>query len=275
MIHSLQRRMKQSRSLLPRLLCATVWSFKSSLKYRSLVLIYQRKDGSYVNRRHDAIFVSPDVDASSYGQVVARVRDEWLWAGEISQGDVVVDVGAGVGDEVLVFSRALGDLGKVIAVEAHPRTFECLQEVIRRNFLENVTACNVAISGAPDKFSLRIGDSHLDAQLVAEDHGEVSIDAVTLPMLLDELGVEVVDLLKMNIEGAELPALLACRGHFHRFRRIVVSCHDFITDVRPQEAGMKTYDHVVKLLTDHGYEIAPPRRDSRPWVRYFVYAARR
>lgn len=43
-------------------------------------------------------------------------------------GDVILDIGAGAGEEALTFSRAVGSSGRVICVEAHPRTFRCLQK---------------------------------------------------------------------------------------------------------------------------------------------------
>ena len=51
-----------------------------------------------------------------------------------------MDVGAGVGEETLTFSRAVGARGEVICIEAHPRTHQCLEMLIRYNRLENVTA---------------------------------------------------------------------------------------------------------------------------------------
>ena len=43
-------------------------------------------------------------------------------------GDTVVDVGAGMGDDTLVFSRMVGPSGRVFSFEAHPDTFRCLQK---------------------------------------------------------------------------------------------------------------------------------------------------
>src|SRR5271154_2216517 len=47
----------------------------------------------------------------------------FLWGYTPGVGDVVIDVGAGVGEEALTFSRAVGKHGRVICIEAHPRTY--------------------------------------------------------------------------------------------------------------------------------------------------------
>ena len=43
-------------------------------------------------------------------------------------GDTVVDVGAGMGDDTLVFSRMVGPSGRVFSFEAHPDNLRCLQK---------------------------------------------------------------------------------------------------------------------------------------------------
>jgi hypothetical protein len=62
----------------------------------------------------------------------------FFWRYQPRPGDVVIDIGAGVGEETLSFSRAVGPKGKVVCVEAHPRTFRCLQKLVRYNQLVNV-----------------------------------------------------------------------------------------------------------------------------------------
>lgn len=272
--HDMFARVKTSRSIVARSICAFIWSLKSSLRFRVPVYIYRRRDGLFINRRPDAIFVSPEVHAASLPEISQRIEDEWLTQGGLESGDTVLDVGAGIGDEALVFSRAVGVGGRVIAVEAHPCTFECLKETMELNALSNVTAVNVAISNVVGTLAMQSGESYLTGKLVGDQGGDVLVDTVTIPILLDRLGVQVVDFMKMNIEGAELSALRGCQGSFERIRRLVVSCHDFIADSNPSEEGMRTYHQVVALLSENGYRVIAGRQDPRPWVRYYVYACR-
>jgi FkbM family methyltransferase len=55
-------------------------------------------------------------------------------------------VGAGVGEEALTFSRAVGERGKVICIEAHPRTYRCLEKLAHYNRLENVIPIHQAVT---------------------------------------------------------------------------------------------------------------------------------
>lgn len=59
-------------------------------------------------------------------------------------GDRMVDIGANFGLMSLHASRAVGPSGSVIALEPHPRTFQRLQDNLRHNDCQNVTAINIA-----------------------------------------------------------------------------------------------------------------------------------
>lgn len=265
---------KRSKNWLARMLCGFWWSVKNSVKKRRLMLIYQGQDAVYVNRQADAVFVSPEVHASSYDDISNRVQQEWLYECDLGEGQVVLDVGGGIGDEALVFSRAVGASGRVIAIEAHPNTFSFLRKAVALNTLVNVTALNVAVSDQNGDVAMESGESYLSGKVVAAGAGDVTVRAMTIPVILDELAVRYVDLMKMNIEGAELAALRGCIGSFHRIRKIVVSCHDFIADAAPHQDEMRTHDEVVKLLSANGFKVSSSRNDPRPWVRFYVYASR-
>lgn len=57
----------------------------------------------------------------------------------------MIDVGAGVGTETLVFSDQVGTKGKIYAIEAHPETFRFLTLLVEKNELQNVIRQNSAL----------------------------------------------------------------------------------------------------------------------------------
>lgn len=73
------------------------------------------------------------------------------WAGReieflrhtISQGNVVVDVGAFIGTHTLAFSRLVGDRGAVHAFEVQPSAVAVLNENVAVNNLQNVTVLSL------------------------------------------------------------------------------------------------------------------------------------
>ena len=113
--------------------------------------------GRWVNRLPEATFVSPDMHTAHYAQVEAMVFDYWCEFYRPKAGDVVVDVGAGIGEDSVVFGKLVGSGGRTVAIEAHPATFSALEATVGRSGLTNVVPVQRAIA---DKDGLlRIGDS--------------------------------------------------------------------------------------------------------------------
>ena len=101
----------------------------------------------------------------------------------------------------------------------------------------------------------------------------MTVSGYPLDVLLRAHGVNQVDLLKMNIEGAEVDALLGAEAVLGATRHVVISCHDFIADSGGPER-MRTYARVQEILENHGFALTLREEDPRPWVRYAVHGAR-
>jgi hypothetical protein len=80
------------------------------------------------------------------------------------------------------------------------------------------------------------------------------------------LGITRIDLLKMNIEGAEREAIRGVGALLANTHHVCISCHDFL--------GMPTKAEVRQFLTEHGFAVTA-REDARePWTRDYLYGVR-
>ena len=61
------------------------------------------------------------------------------------------------------------------------------------------------------------------------DDGEGDVAVVTMERVLAEAGVDSIDILKCDIEGAELELFEDCSSWINRVRAAVVECHDGLT----------------------------------------------
>lgn len=61
----------------------------------------------------------------------------------LQEGDLVVDLGAGIGDFAILASRRVGPEGKVIALEPNAEDYQLLKINVERNDCPNVTALKV------------------------------------------------------------------------------------------------------------------------------------
>lgn len=201
-------------------------------------------------------------------------QDIFLYEFQPGPGDVVVDVGAGIGAETFTIAPLVGSTGHVYAIEAHPRTFRCLETMVRLNRFPNVTVDAMAI--AENEGEVRIedeADGHISNAVVTGSEGSLTVPATTLDHYVQRRRIDRIDLLKMNIEGAEVGALRSGPNALKMTRHVVVSCHDFKAD-RTGEPFFRTKEAVRGMLREAGFETLERTDESRPWVRDTVYGWR-
>lgn len=138
----------------------------------------------------------------------------------IHPGDIVLDCGASDGDFTRVALAAGARL--VVSVEISPSSAEC----IRRNLASEIAAARVIVypKGVWDKedtLTLNVDDTNFAANSVVmrtdNSHPSVLVPLTTIDKLVAELNLPRVDFIKMDIEGAEIPALAGGRDTIARF----------------------------------------------------------
>lgn len=148
----------------------------------------------------------------------------------VQPGMVVLDIGAHIGYYSRIFGQLVGNGGRVLAFEPHPHTFATLRRNTRRQM--HVQLHQVAASDTRQETQLydyllmsASGSLHYDETLATLQRQQASeyavaprmqpnftaktytVQAVVLDDFLEALGIQAVDFIKMDIEGAELNAL--------------------------------------------------------------------
>lgn len=198
-------------------------------------------------------------------------RRNFFWGYTPKPGNVIVDIGAGVGEEALTFARAVGERGRVICIEAHPRTYRCLEKLVQYNRLHSVIAIHAAVT-EPGCSAVTIGTdpNYLASRLHASSG--TSVPASTIDEIHRRLQLGRVHFLKMNIEGSER---LAIRGMAETVRQIeilCISCHDFLS-TSPDQDELRTKNSVREFLRQNGLELVerveaglPPYLRDQVWA---------
>ena len=124
--------------------------------------------------------------------------------------DTVVDAGAHIGFYTLKVAKKVGLLGKVIAIEPDTQNFQLLQKNIAINHHPNVIAIHAALSdtNGPRLFYGNVDPSQSGFYTPRSKVSTVEIvETMTLDTLLQHLGIDQIDWLKLDVEGEELKVL--------------------------------------------------------------------
>lgn len=196
----------------------------------------------------------------------------------VRPGMTVLDLGAHHGLFTTLMSRLVGPSGRVLAFEPSPRERRGLERHIRINACANVTVVPMAVSSSTGEAEFymvenrRSGASglrrtQLEGQFPKSERIRVRVAA--LDEYLGNAGVDRVDFVKMDIEGAELEAFKGAKKLLTSTHRptIMVEMADQVTRAWGYSCREK-YD----LLSSWGYDwyaiqsdgtlVASPRREE-------------
>ena len=154
----------------------------------------------------------------------------------LREGDVFLDVGANVGFFTLVAAQAVGDRGRVIAIEAVPPTAARLKENVALNGFRNVSVYELAAMDGPGpvkiaKHGLQDRSGQHSLRFTGEDQPFWEVPGAAMDQL--PMAKEVA-FIKMDIEGAEMLALKGLKKTLERRRAPVILCevtHSFLSDL--------------------------------------------
>ncbi len=138
---------------------------------------------------------------------------------------LIIDAGANIGMASLYFSREFPN-AKIYAIEPDESNFELLRKNCEG--ISNIKLVHGALW--PSHTNLQIADLSVDNWLFtvrAASDAQASVNAVTLPDIIAESGMERIDLLKLDIEGAEFELFSeSCEGWLPKINVIVIELHD-------------------------------------------------
>lgn len=154
---------------------------------------------------------------------------------------VIIDCGANVGVSVLYY-KSLYPQAKVICFEPDPAVFSCLKENLLVNNITDVECRAQAVWVHGDGVSF--GSEGADGGSIMRETNAVRLPSVRLKEVLRQHSF--IDLLKIDIEGAEVPVLLDCAEELVRVKYLYVEYHSF--PGTKQELGA-----LLTLLTEQGF----------------------
>ena len=126
----------------------------------------------------------------------------------LAPGDIVIDVGANIGDLTLPLARYVGDAGRVFAIESHAEVFNVLCANLALNGITNTRPINAFVADAADANTVSAWGEHA---FVSQTWGAQRI-------ALDDLDLPNCKLIKVDVDGHELEVLKSGEMAIERHR---------------------------------------------------------
>jgi len=139
----------------------------------------------------------------------------------VKKGDVVLDIGANIGDNTLIIAKLIGPKGKVYAFEPDPEIFSLLKKNISVNGYDNIIAIQKAVSNKNGKLKLFLSENNRSDHRIYDSHdNRESIEVGTVKLDSFFRSKISVNVIIMDIQGAEILALRGMRNLIKRSKRL-------------------------------------------------------
>lgn len=176
---------------------------------------------------------------------LASVRGHHIWPAPLTKDSVVVDAGAHRGEFSAEIIRRFGC--QCHLVEANPRLVETL--IVAR--AESITTA--ALGARDGRGMLHVSENPEATGLF--DAGSattsVEVETISLATLMQRLGITKIDILKLDIEGAEFDLIASTPDQIlQRINQITVEFHDF----KPAFRGRGLFENARARLQSMGFD---------------------
>lgn len=181
-----------------------------------------------------------------YGQFEPLISR--AWANFLSAGAVVIDIGGNIGYHALLASKLVGQTGKVITIEPSSIVFKELVQNLKLNNTSNVIAVRKAISNEEGFVTLYYGGENNEgySSIVRGTGNAEQVEAMPFPQIGEFVPLETIDLIKIDVEGAED---LVVQGMIPILNRLKDDCAIFL------EIGPEHGPELLSQFIDSGFKV--------------------
>jgi FkbM family methyltransferase len=181
----------------------------------------------------------------------------------VRPGMTCVDVGANNGFFSFIMARLMSDEGRVLAFEPEPANRSLLDRGAELNGYRSVQSFELALSDGPGTLTFFAGKQSGWGSLIhrpgetLDDRYAFAVNVATLDSVIEAQGIERVDVMKVDVQGAELAVMGGSRNILGRSGPIWLLI-DVDSHVESDRAGL------FELLREHGFSLHRLDRSLTP-----------
>ncbi len=173
----------------------------------------------------------------------------------ISANEVVSDIGANVGYFTTKFSEKVGNIGRVIAFEPTPNTYNTL--VTNCSLFENITCHNMALSNKSGEFHFRdsgIENDPTNGLTDSDTFGAIEVTVVTGDEIVASQIIPIPTSVKIDVEGFEIDVIQGMRNVLKNplLKKLFIEVHFLEMNNRGITNGAT---EIVKIVSDSGFTV--------------------
>ena len=232
--------------------------FRDSEAYRLIVGGTGGAEPVLVELKHCEMYVLPDDPAVgepllTSGEYEPHVATEIR--GALQPGMTFVDVGANVGYFSLLAASIVGERGTVVAIEPIATNAALIGLSAERNGFDNVDIWPVAVADRTQTIILdEASGTNAGIGGTLDDPAKLFERPLARTVPLDKLlaGLDRLDVMKIDIEGAEMLALRGAKCTIERYRPLILT--EFSPALLRVVSGVDGDDYLA-LIDELGYDV--------------------
>ncbi|MEW5926323.1 MAG: FkbM family methyltransferase [Gemmatimonadota bacterium] len=204
----------------------------------------------------------------------------------VRPGSTFLDVGANGGLYTVLASGLVGERGRVFSFEPGAEQLRLLERNVELNGLRNVTIVRSAVGDRRGEVQLGVSRDGAMSSLARTDHpaqdivGWQPVEMITLDEFAREAGLDRVDFLKVDVEGAEKLVFGGARGLLAEnpslvvmFEAADVNAGAFGYSARELLTGLEASGFRVCRLDDEGQPLPVDASDPRIGTEVYNFVA--
>ena len=168
---------------------------------------------------------------------------------EIRRGDVVVDIGANIGGYAVLAAKS-GAM--VIAYEPVPETYQLLSNNLIINNCRNVKIYNAAVGSEIGDVTMNVNQQAAGLDSIYQTFSstkKIKVPSIDLHEIFVRNKLKKIDVLKIDVEGAEYDILLNARpSDMRKIRTITMEYHDFLDHGHNKK-------ELISFLRSNGFDV--------------------
>ena len=235
--------------------------------------IFRKNRVKFVDRFHNAFWLYQDEDKIQYNKKRRSVTDavniiNYLYNNDIDL-NVGIDIGANIGAvSIAMWNKTKAGKGEIYSIEADPFNIRRILENLALNEKSLSNVVNLAISDRAGHIKLTRFPNSNGWQTISDEiadhaqnvyHETVKVNSNTLENFLSFYNLRDVDLIKIDIEGAELLALRSIRSRLEKreVKKIIFEANQltlkpFREDINSLLSFWDNLPYQIKVIQEDG-----------------------